>query len=337
MLNKKTKAQYPRVLLMLTIFRDPPLLGEILECLKRTEYPNFEILFVDCESTKGLHLLESAKLPVPVHYFRLKEDRGAAYELNEGLRIAVNKDVKYIVRLEGDAIPQEVEWLQKLVDVMNNYGAVAIAMPFDINRKGEIGYGGRLYGNGTYSILSGPPPSEIVYSLGTGGHCYITRKSYLRELFDSNIDPYWEPFNISSEDLDFNLKAWLRSYKVVTVGAVRVLHEGTSMPKNQTRRAPYRVYNMYKNRPCFLILNFGYQHILLNMSYRLLNDVFSAVVHSELTLMLRGYHWAIANFGIVLTERRLRMAHWKKVKDRQLRDIVLEPLPMPVKRAAPAR
>ena len=332
MLNEKTSEENPRVVVLLTIFRDPPLLPNILECLKQTEYSNFEILFVDCESTKTRRLIERTRLAMPVHYYHLDEDKGAAYELNAGIRLAMNIDAKYVVRLEGDAIPQETDWLQVLVNVLENDGSVAVAMPFDVNRNGEIGYGGRLYGNGTYSIFSGSPPSEIVPSLGTGGHCYITRKSYLKELFDEGIDPYWVPFNISSEDLDFNLKAWLRSYRVVTVGAARVLHEGTSMPKNLTYRAPYRIYNMYKNRPCLLMLNFGCRHIFVNIWYRFLNDLYSAALHSEIILMSRGYLWTIANLRKILEERRLRKRRWKKVKDTQLRGVVLERLPMPVKR-----
>jgi GT2 family glycosyltransferase len=320
----------PRVLILLTIFKDPPLLGNILECLKRTEYSNFEILFVDCESTRSRQLIELARLPVRVHYFRLEEDKGAAYQLNQGMRLAVNMDTKYVVRLEGDAIPQESGWLKVLVNVMEDDETVALAMPFDVNRNGEIGYGGRLYGNGTYCIFSGPPPSDIVASVGTGGHCYITRKGYLRELVNEGIDPYWEPFNISSEDLDFNLKAWLRSYRVVTVRAARVLHEGSSMPQDHSYRSSYRIYHMYKNRPCFLVFNFGYRHIFVNIWYRLLNDVLSAALHSELTLMLKGYLWIVTNLKMIVKERRLRMAHWKRITDRQLRDAVLVKLPMPL-------
>jgi hypothetical protein len=214
---------------------------------------------------------------------------------------------------------------------MENDETVAIAMPFDINRNGQIGYGGRLYGNGTYCVFSGVPPSEIVSSVGTGGHCYITRKSYLRELFDERIDPYWEPFSISSEDLDFNLKAWLRSYRVVAVGSIKVLHEGSSMPKDQSYRAPYRIYHMYKNRLCLLLLNFGYKHIMINIWYRVLNDVFSAAVHSELILMLKGYFWVLVNLRKIWEHRSLRIARWKRVPDKKLKDVVLAKLPMPIK------
>jgi GT2 family glycosyltransferase len=331
-LSEKNAANEPKVMILFTTYKDPPLFKDILESIKHTEYSDFELLVIDCSSTKTHQALETAELAINVQYVALEKDQGAAYQLNEGMHIALSKDVKYIVRLEGDAIPLHSHWLQELVNVMENDNTIAIAMPFDVDRNGRIGYGGRLYGNGTYCLITQPQTSKIVPCLGTGGHCFITRKTYIEELFEEGIKPYWTPFYISSEDLDFNLKAWLRSYRVVTVGSVRVLHEGTSMPKNQSYRAPYRVYHTYKNRLCLLLLNFGYRHILVNVPYRLLNDVFSAFVHSELHLMLKGYLWTLINMKKIFEHRKLRIAHWKRVSDKKLKDIVLVRMPMPIKR-----
>lgn len=328
----KNFADEPKVVILLTTYKDPPLLKNILESIKQTEYPNFELLVIDCSSNKVHQSLEAAELVAHLHYVELEKDRGAADQLNEGMKLAMNKDVKYIVRLEGDAIPLDRKWLQELVDVMENDKTIAIAMPFDVDRNGKIGYGGRLYGNCTYCIITHPQISKIVPCLGTGGHCIITKKTYIEELFREGIKPYWTPFHISSEDLDFNLKAWLRSYRVVTVGTVKVLHEGTSMPKDQSYRAPYRIYHMYKNRMCLLLLNFGYKHILVNIWYRLLNDVISALVHSELILMLKGYLWVLSNLKKISEHRSLRIARWKRVPDKKLNDVVLVRLPMPIRR-----
>lgn len=329
---RKRIADEPKVVILLTTYKDPPLLKDILESINQTEYSNLELLVVDCGSSKVRQSLEAPELAVRIQYIALEKDEGAADQLNKGMWLAMNKDTDYILRLEGDAIPLDRKWLRELVNVMENDKTIAIAMPFDVDRNGKIGYGGKLYGNCTYCILTQPQISKIVPCLGTGGHCFITRKTYIEELFREGIKPYWTPFYISSEDLDFNLKAWLRSYRVVTVGSVKVLHEGTSMPKNQSYRAPYRIYHMYKNRLCLLLLNFGYKHILVNIWYRLLNDVLSASVHSELILMLKGYLWATINLKRILNHRRLRMARWKRVSDRKLNDAIFVRLPMPMKR-----
>ena len=320
------------MVILLTTYRDPPLLSDILDSLKKTEYPKCEILTVDCNSTRVRQILEAAGLEVPVHYIAIQKDRGAAHQLNVGMRMALDfDDAKYIVRIEGDAIPLDPKWLHLLVDVMEIDPKIAIAMPFDTDKNGKLGYGGRLYGNCTFAPISWPP-SEICPCLGTGGHCFITRRRYVQELFERGIKPYWSPFYISSEDLDFNLKAWLRSYKVVTVGSTRVLHEGTSMPKSGSYRAPYRVYHMYKNRVCLLLLNFGFKHILVNIWYRLLHDVTSALLHFEVVLMLRGYLWLITNMRQILFERKMRMVYWKRIRDKELKRHVLVKLPLPIKK-----
>lgn len=337
MLRKKHTANEPKVVILLTTYKDPPLLSNILESIKQTEYSNFELLVVDCCSNKVLQSIKAAAITVPVHYVELKKDEGATYQLNRGMWLAMKRDAKYIVRLEGDAIPQGRGWLKELVDVMENDETIAVAMPFDIDRNGRIGCGGKLYGNGTFCARAFIQPRNskstpyIVPCLGTGGHCFITRKSYIQELFREGIKPYWTPFYISSEDLDFNLKPWLRSYKVVTVGSVKVLHEGTSMPKDQSYRAPYRVYHMYKNRLCLLLLNFGYKHIAINIWYRFLHDLLSALIHSELNLMVRGYLWVLANLRTIFEHRSLRMARWKLVTDKKLKDVILVRLPMPTR------
>jgi GT2 family glycosyltransferase len=331
-LREKDVADEPRVVILFTTYKDPPLLHSILESIKQTEYSNFELLLVDCNSSKVHQSLEAAELSVHAHYVALEKDEGAAYQLNKGMWLAMNKETKYIVRLEGDAIPQNREWLKELVNTMENDETIAIAMPFDVARNGNIGYGGKLYGNCTYYIIREKPTSKIFPCIGTGGHCFITRKSYVEELFKEGIEPYWVPFYISSEDLDFNLKAWLRSYRVVTVDSVKVLHEGTSMPKSQSYRAPYRVYHMYKNRVCLLLLNFGYKHILVNIWYRFLNDILSALAHSELILMLKGYLWVMIKLKGILEHRNMRMAVWKRVSDKELKNKVFVRLPMPIKR-----
>jgi len=320
----------PRVAILLTTHKDPPLFKDILESLKKTEYSNFEVLVVDCTSTKVKQILESATLEVPVSYFALQKDKGAAHHLNVAMQLALQcNGVKYTVRIEGDAIPLGSRWLQKLVDVMESNPEVAIAMPWDTNKEGQLGYGGRLYGNGTFCPIDPSSFKEPVPCIGTGGHCFMTRNGYLAELFKEGVRPYWDPFYVSSEDIDFGLKAWLRSYKVVTVGSARVLHEGTTGPQ----RAPYRVYHMYKNRLCLLSLNFGIRNILVNIWFRLLQDLISVLFHSEPILMFKAYLWVISHLGGILQQRALRMSRWKRVSDKELERHVLVRLPMPVRKA----
>jgi len=316
----------PKVTILITTFKDPPLLVDILESLKMTDYPNFDVLVVDCLSNKVKETLESEVLRVPLHCVALRENKGAAHHLNFGMQLALKEsNAKYISRIEGDAVPVSSDWLKRLVKVMEDNPDVAIAMPFDVT-DGNLGYGGRLFGNCTFSKISTPPNEEFYPCIGTGGHCFIVRKTYLLELFEEGIQPYWEPFYISSEDIDFNLKAWLRSYKVV-VGSTEVRHRGTTGPA----RTAYRVYHMYKNRLCLLLLNFGLKHIVVNVWYRVLHDIASAVLYSEPVSMLKAYLWVFAHLREIFRERALRMARWKRSSDKELKRHVLVKLPMPIR------
>jgi len=322
----------PNVLILLTTFKNPPLFAEICSQLKKTDYPNFKIILIDYGSTLIRKMLEKQGFSGILNYIQLTKDPGAAQQLNVGLNEALRyKNIKYIVRLEGDAVPLGTQWLQVLVNFMDKNDRIAIAMPFDVGNEGKVGYGGRLYGNCTQSPITNSA-SEFVQCIGTGGHCYITRTEYIRELLRAGLTPYWSPFNISSEDLDFNLKAWLRGYGVVTVGLARVHHEGTSIAKDGSYRAPYRIYNMYKNRICLLLLNFGTAHIIVNIWYRFLHDLSSAIVYSEFVPLIKGYLWVIKNLKKVILERNLRMSRWKRIRDSKLKEIVLIRLPMPIRK-----
>jgi GT2 family glycosyltransferase len=321
------KIDLEKVVILITTYRDPPLFVDILKNLEKTAYPNMEIIVIDCLSTKIAEIIKKLKFKVPTYYFSLKEDKGAAHQLNIGLYLALQHgDAKYIGRIEDDAIPLDPDWLTKLVQTMKEDPNIAIAMPIDLARNGRLGYGGLLYGNCTFYSIN-QPPTKNYPCMGTGGHCYLVRKEYIAEMFRCGVKPYCEFFNISSEDIDFNLKAWLRGYKIVCTTTTHVLHEGTTGP----RRAKYRVYHMYKNRMCLLLLNFSIKHILINLWYRILHDMISALLHSEFILMLKAYFWVLSHFREILEERRLRMIYWKHIDDKELKRYVLVKFPMPVK------
>jgi len=320
----------PKVAIIFTTFKDPALLKGTLYSLNETKYRNCEIFVVDCFSRYVEDFVKefAKECRFPVHYNRLSRNLGAAYQLNKGLILAnCHDDAKYIARIEDDVSLVDPDWLLRLVQLIEQDSNVAIAMPIDTTRNGRLSYGGYLYGNCTFCSI-GKPQAKIYPCMGTGGHCYVVRRSYIVETLKQGVKPYCDFFFISSEDMDFNLKAWLRGYKVVCTTSTQVLHEGTTGPK----RAPYRVYHMYKNRLCLLLLNFGLKHIIVNVWYRILHDVASALLYSEPALMLKAYFWIIVHLREILQERALRMARWKHVSDKELKRRVLVKLPMPIKK-----
>jgi len=328
----------PKVVVLVTSFEDPPVLRDTLHSLLKTDYENYEVIVVDCLSRSVRDLVEEIKRnsKVPIYYCSVSDNLGVASQLNYGLRLAVSfkNDAEYIARIEDDVILIDRLWLQKLVHVMEMHRDIQVAMPVSVTRSGKYAYcGGYLFGNGTICsfdlyVNNHHSSSKTYRCLCGGGHCYIVRKSYITELFASGIQPYCHFFFISSDDIDFALKVWLRGYKAVATTLTSVFHEGTTGPK----RAPYRVYHMYKNRLCLLLMNFELEHILSNIWYRVLQDVASALIRSEAVLMFRAYLWVFKNFKFVLGHRRLRKLSWKRISDKELKRAVLLKIPMPIGR-----
>jgi len=326
------RAKIPYVVVFVfTLEKRLMLAKKTLVALCKTDYPNYRvILFVHTHKPISFYSLNELKQCTKVEVVQLisKSDRGLAFYLNLALLYILKRypNVTYIAHVEDDAVPTERSWLKVLVKTLDLIPNIAIVMPTDVSLYGEVGYGGILYRNTSFCPYLVAPRSKLFYGIGTGGHCYLARRSYIEELFKNHILPYENIFFISCEDIDFCLKAWIRGHRVACTTLAKVIHEGMTGPK----RAIHRTYNAYKNHVLLLVLNFGLRTILTALPFRLLHDLLASIKYREAIPFLRAYKWVIKNLRFVLWLRKIRFQYWKRVKDKNIAFMLLYRVPIPL-------
>ena len=109
--NRSSTNNSPKVSVVILNAFQTTNLEECLDSLKKTNYPDFEIIVIDC-LTKGISEFINGKFPY-VRLFPLTEDIGPAAMHNTGLQEA-DPNSKYIAFLDND-ICADPDWLKELV------------------------------------------------------------------------------------------------------------------------------------------------------------------------------------------------------------------------------
>jgi GT2 family glycosyltransferase len=210
-------------------------LADTLECLtslKKTVYPNYEILVIDNGSEQNEAKLIKEKFGNFVKTFRFKKNKG----FTGGNNWALTKTRgKYIVLLNNDTTV-EPTWLNPLVSTMEADKKIAVSQPkirwmkdkkyFDyagaaggfIDKYGYPFTRGRIFDtlekdNGQYDDFC-----NIFWASGAAA---IIRKEVIKEvggLFSQNLYNYME-------EIDFCWRAWNKGYRVTFVPNSVVYHK----------------------------------------------------------------------------------------------------------------
>lgn len=119
--------QYPKVFIVLLNHNGKEWLKDSIADLYKIDYPNFEIVVVDNNSTDGS--LEGARLAFPrVSYIKNEENIGYAAGNNVAIRYAMEKQADYILLLGVDA-KANAYFLKKLVAVGESSEYIGLVSP----------------------------------------------------------------------------------------------------------------------------------------------------------------------------------------------------------------
>lgn len=203
------------------------MLKECLDSLLCTDYPAFETVVVDNNSTDNS--LEMIKKYYPsCKVIQLPENRGFAVGNNIGASYATGE---YLVFLNNDTVVTP-DWLKEILVVLENDKSIAIAQSMlllasedGVDSSGDFATKhGRTYNSRRQGFSS---PREI---LSARGAAMAIRKSVFEELGGFDKDYF-----ISFEDVELGWKAWICGYKVVMSPKSIVYHKsGSTMSKMST-------------------------------------------------------------------------------------------------------
>jgi GT2 family glycosyltransferase len=213
----------------------------VLDALDTTDWPDLELIAIDCGSTDGSReLLRRAAGRPRRHPLRVVELPGAgrATALNFGFELAGRRDV---VRLHADVVPDAADWLALLHDVLASRPDCGVVGAKITLAGGRIQTCGRRIVSGLgiagdWSDLrwlegdrdEASRPSEVD---AVGGElCWIRR-----EVLDATggLDPGYDP--VFGDDDDFCLLARWHGWSVFVEPAVRAVHYA---PRTSTTTTP---------------------------------------------------------------------------------------------------
>jgi GT2 family glycosyltransferase len=311
-------------------FNGKKFLDECLSLVLRSNYPNFEVIFVDNASTDGsVEFIQSNfREHSNLRIIRNNRNLGFAEGNNVGAKVAKGK---YVVFLNVDT-KVDPNWLKELVTVMESDKSIGATQSkillFDgrtIDSAGDFinFYGfGCLRGHGEIDRGQFNRMDEIFSARGAA---MAVRKKVLEEV------GYFDPaFFMTCEDLDLSWRIRLCGYKIMFVPTSTVYHFGSGVRKNFQTSAQSYYYNT-RNVVVMLIKNYGLKNLLLSLTGYLTIEIILFLISIPFPSKkaynlsrLKAILWSILNFRSIWRER-LRVQHYiRKISDDQIKKLMIK-------------
>lgn len=206
----------PPVSIIIVNLNGRKLLEECFNSLSKVDYPDFEIILVDNNSTDNS--IEFVKNFYPKTIIvKLDKNYGFAYPNNVGVK---NAKGDYYLFLNNDT-KVTPNFLSELVNILHNEKNIGICQSMLLKPTGEIDSSGDFIDNMGVSFSSKEYVKENKVILSARGACMLVRKEIYEKLggFD-------EKFYISFEDVDLGWRAWILGYEVMIIPQSVVYHYG---------------------------------------------------------------------------------------------------------------
>ena len=259
------------------------LLDKCLDSILRTNYPNFEVLFVDNNSTdESAEYVEKKFSDSRLKVIRLKRNYGYAGAVNKGVEMA-NGD--FIAVLNNDVVVTR-DWLKYLILALlfNKEAKAKIAVPKILmleNPKKIASCGGEMnvllvgWDRGLLEDDQGQFESYS-YCFHPAGATFLVSRDLVNELGRLFDDDYFAYF----EDVDLGWRTWLLGYKVIFVPQSIVYHKcGSSWGLT----SPLKFYLMRRNALYSGIKNFETRIVIVLLPIWLLSSLYASYLFSKAT------------------------------------------------------
>lgn len=296
-------------------------LKKCLCSLENLDYPNYEIILVDGNSSDGS--VEFIKENYPqVEIVQNDRNLGFAETNNIGYKKAKGE---YILFLNNDT-EVEPDFLLILIKKLNEDKDIVGVQPKFLQMDNHealdcigdfLTFSGFLYHFGYRKKADNPKYLKTMELFAMKGVAMLFKRSVLEEVgvFDSDFFAYFE-------ETDLCWRMQLAGYKIAYIPESIVYHKGkgTSSKINFS----FIDYHSFKNRICSLIKNLEFKSLLKILPIHLCLCVLCGI-----TLVLKGeishgiaifkaIGWNIANFEQTLKKRRFVQKNIRKITDKEL-------------------
>jgi len=320
----------PLVSVIILNFNGKEFLERCLKSVLDTDYPHFEVIFVDNASTDGSVDFVKEKFGKNPHLKIIQNTENLGFDEGNNVGVRATSGA-YIVFLNNDTEVNS-QWLKELVKVMESDLGIGACQSklllledptrFDCT-GGLLDYYGFPYGKGDFQKDEGQYDrlKEIFHAKGAA---MTVRRKVLEEvgLFDPKFIFYYE-------EVDLCWRIHLRGYKVVFVPKSIVLHVGEKSTEKQP--SPVKTFHATKNHMLILIKNYGCKKLL--EYFPVIVFLRSAEVllltikrHPELSLAkIRAFIWILMNFKYIWQERIRVQSFIRRVPDKEIMKVMEKP------------
>jgi hypothetical protein len=216
--------------------------------LLSTDYPDFEVIFVDNASNdNSVGYVEKSFGDRRLKVLKLERNLMYLGGLEEGARAADERS-KYLVFMNNDVVVTS-SWLKELVWLMERDEGVGVACPSVLNFDGSPQWTGLFVDRFLFSYIMKSSVNKILLASSPCGPVYVIRRSLAagRSLFDKRLVIYREEEYVGHV-------VWLKGFKIVYVPTAIVYHRASSTISRYYK--PTFRFHLYKNE-LYLLFKFG--------------------------------------------------------------------------------
>ncbi len=263
------KNNYPKISIIILNWNGLKYTIECLESLKKSTYPNYEVIVVD-NGSKGndADILEE-KYRGYITLIRIKENLGWFGGTNIAIKQIVSQgESDYVLLLNNDTKIIQEDWLEKLVKVgekEENIGIVGCTLLFP---SGKFQLGGRIlktpfqfhFITGIFSEVNiSDNVKNFIEVDVVEGACFMIKKKVIDKigLFDENFGAG------NYEDGNYQIRAKRAGFKVIYVPDIKIIHHGSACLKKLEETD----YLNKKGYLRFALLNFSLSGIILCLPF----------------------------------------------------------------------
>jgi len=304
-------SDFPKVSILVNNFKGTTDLKNCLNALLKTDYPNYEVLVMDCCTPNFSEWINKFPTIKSIHQ---ENDIGTAQQKNIAFKHS-DKNSKYVCFIDDDIIVSS-DWLKNLVNQIENDDTIGMIQPILLGKtdhKSIDSLGHLMSHTGyIYKIPLTKENFEKLKSMKTMDIFYAETAIVVsrRELLD-NLTQNGEPFDgdyfIGWDDIDLSWRVWLQGFRVIITSESICYHDRGHSSGLKNEKA-LLVFRISRNRLLTLLKNYELPNLLKYYPITIMMEFVKALMllrykpdHAYATM--RGIFWPLTHLNYVLHRR----------------------------------